>query len=328
MSDTWERLARQCTGASGARRGKRIQSLWSGHGEIFRVQLQNADFPSLIVKYVAPVTTDNKHPRGWDSKFATERKKRSYQIERYWYKHWSTYCDDNCRVARCYETHSEQEQTWMLLEDLDESGYPHRRSSLDFNTACVCLDWLAYFHGKFLQRKPTGLWPVGTYWHLHTRPHEFDALEDQQLRDNATKIDRILSHCHYQTLVHGDAKVANFCFSTDSKEVAMVDFQYVGGGCGMKDVAYFLGSCLNEDQCERLAPALLDHYFRTLRTAVEKSCNACVDHKKLEHEWRLLYPLAWTDFYRFLAGWMPTHEKIHRYTRSMAQQTYYSLADF
>jgi Ser/Thr protein kinase RdoA (MazF antagonist) len=59
----------------------------------------------------------------------------------------------------------------------------------------------------------------------------------------AAVIDQVLNNCSYQTIVHGDAKLANFCFSKEGA-VSAVDFQYVGGGCGMKDVAYFLGSCL------------------------------------------------------------------------------------
>lgn len=36
----------------------------------------------------------------------------------------------------------------------------------------------------------------------------------------------------FQTFVHGDAKLANFCFG--SNNVAAVDFQYVGKGIGVK----------------------------------------------------------------------------------------------
>jgi thiamine kinase-like enzyme len=65
------------------------------------------------------------------------------------------------------------------------------------------------------------------------------------LKEAAPVIDEKLNTCAYKTFVHGDAKLANFCFAPDG-QVAGVDFQYVGGGCGMKDVAYFIGSCLNE----------------------------------------------------------------------------------
>ena len=47
-------------------------------------------------------------------------------------------------------------------------------------------------------------------------------------------------------LAHGDAKVANFCFTNDQHAVAAVDFQYVGGGIGTQDVIYFLGSFCSE----------------------------------------------------------------------------------
>ena len=29
-----------------------------------------------------------------------------------------------------------------------------------------------HFHASFLNEAPDGLWPVGTYWHLETRPDE------------------------------------------------------------------------------------------------------------------------------------------------------------
>ena len=45
----------------------------------------------------------------------------------------------------------------------------------------------------------------------------------------------------------------------DGKAVAAVDFQYVGAGCGMKDVAYLLGSCLDDKGHEALEADLLDY---------------------------------------------------------------------
>jgi len=149
-----------------------------------------------------------------------------------------------------------------------------------------------------------------------TRPNEMAAMADDTLKQAAGLIDDHLNQCRYQTIVHGDAKVANFCFSPDGRAVAAVDFQYVGGGCGMKDVAYFLGSCLNETQYERWQTPLLDYYFSQLRRAI----NIRVDFDALEKEWRELFPYAWTDFYRFLLGWAPGHWKVNPYSQRLAEQ--------
>ena len=86
-------------------------------------------------------------------------------------------------------------------------------------------------------------------------------MDDQALKGSAAAIDRILKDCQYQTLVHGDAKLANFCFSRDGSQVAAVDFQYVGGGCGMKDLAYFVGSCFRDDESAKMERVILDFYF-------------------------------------------------------------------
>ena len=118
--------------------------------------------------------------------------------------------------------------------------------------------------------------------------------------------------------MHGDAKAANFCFANDGR-VAAVDFQYVGGGCGMKDVAYFMSSCLTEDECEQRETELLDYYFQTLQAALLARGHS-TDFQALETDWRALYPVAWTDFFRFLQGWSPGHWKIHRYSRRLAEE--------
>jgi Ser/Thr protein kinase RdoA (MazF antagonist) len=166
---------------------------------------------------------------------------------------------------------------------------------------------------------------VGTYWHLDTRPDELAALEDRDLKAAASAIDQTLNSARYQTLVHGDAKLANFCFSRSGDQVAAVDFQYVGGGCGMKDVAYFIGSCLYEDECERHEEALLDYYFDLLAKALVQRESA-VDAAALEQEWRSLYPVAWTDFHRFMKGWSPGHWKIHSYSERLAREVVAQLS--
>ncbi len=195
----------------------------------------------------------------------------------------------------------------MVLEDLDEAGFSLRKRSVEWEEIAACLEWLAKFHASYLGKKPGGLWEVGTYWHLKTRPQELALLEDYALQEAAPLIDQQLNAATYKTFVHGDAKLANFCFAEDGK-VAGVDFQYVGGGCGMKDVAYFIGSCLDEKACERLEPKILDTYFDFLQVELPEKNEA------LEKEWRSLYRLAWADFHRFLKGWSPGHWKLNSYS--------------
>ena len=138
------------------------------------------------------------------------------------------------------------------------------------------------------------MWPIGTYWHLATRTDELAAIRDPALRALAPVLDAQLTAARFQTLVHGDAKEANFCFSRDGRTVAAVDFQYVGRGCGIKDVAYLL-----HGHPPAAIAAALDRYFAHLRAALA----ADTDADALEAEWRALFPIAQHDLQRFLAGW-------------------------
>ncbi|MEM9016505.1 MAG: oxidoreductase family protein, partial [Verrucomicrobiota bacterium] len=144
------------------------------------------------------------------------------------------------------------------------------------------------------------------------------------LKSAASPIDRRLRSARHQTLVHGDAKLANFCFSSDGSEIAALDFQYVGGGCGIKDVAYFIGSCLDESSCESREAELLNSYFASLRKALARR-QPQVDVAELEAEWRELFPVAWTDFHRFLKGWCPGHWKINSYSERLAREVIATL---
>ncbi len=207
----------------------------------------------------------------------------------------------------------------MVFEDLDASGFPVRKGAVSMVDMQLCLQWLANFHATFMGQEPAGLWAVGTYWHLETRPDELAVLDDMALKEAAGQIDRKLRASPYQTFVHGDAKLANFCFSDHGRQVAAVDFQYVGGGCGMKDVAYFIGSCLYEEECERHEAELLNFYFGQLKGALQKR-QSTIDSAAVEQEWRALYPLAWTDFHRFMKGWSPGHWKINSYSERMARE--------
>jgi hypothetical protein len=298
--------------------GEVIQDLWSGYGRILRLKLKDSEVQTVVVKHVR-MPGGGTHPRGWNSNLSHERKLKSYQVETTWYRDWSGRCGELCRVPEFLVFDRKGEEVLLVLEDLDGGGYPSRLGRAGWKQIEICLQWLAGFHATFMGDLPVGLWETGTYWHLETRPKELAALDDPALKAAAETIDRRLKQANWQTLVHGDAKLANFCFSESGDQVAAVDFQYVGGGCGMKDVAYFIGSCLDEDGCERHEAALLDCYFSALREALA-GLQPEVDAKALEAEWRALFPLAWTDFHRFLKGWSPGHWKINSYSERVARE--------
>jgi hypothetical protein len=92
----------------------------------------------------------------------------------------------------------------------------------------------------------------------------------------------------------------------------------------MKDVAYFLGSCLDSAELETNADQLLDYYFRELETVIQETDSEASFHE-LEQEWRRLYPVAWTDFTRFMLGWMPTHQKVNEYSLKLMNSVLESM---
>lgn len=293
-----------------------IQSLWSGYGKILRYGLKDSEKASVVIKHVR-LPDEGNHPRGWNTNLSHERKLKSYQVETAWYENWSSRCDESCRIPECLAVEVDGDEVLIVLEDLDASGYPERVTSVGRTELRACLQWLAHFHAKYLNVNAADLWEQGTYWHLATRPDELKELDDEKLKRAAKAIDEKLNQARYKCLVHGDAKLANFCFSEDGSRVAAVDFQYVGAGCGMKDVVYFIGSCLYEEDCEGMEVELLDYYFSELREALS---GEAVDCDALEQEWRELYPVAWTDFHRFLKGWSPGHWKINSYSEKLQRQ--------
>lgn len=318
MDQNFQNLIKDATGAGSVSENNVIQSLWSGYGKIIRYNLKGCASNSVVVKHVC-LPKNDRHPRGWNTDLSHQRKIKSYQVETAWYRDYSGLCNSDCRIPKCLALHTIGDEVVMVLEDLDFSGFPRRKSSVSLDELKACLLWLANFHATFIGVHPVNLWQIGTYWHLDTRPDELEVLSDKKLKKFAKAIDDKLNSCAFFTLVHGDAKLANFCFSEDGKQVAAVDFQYVGGGTGMKDVAYFIGSCLPEEDCERYESVLLDFYFEGLHKALRlKKKTLNVD--ALENEWRDLYPVAWTDFHRFLKGWSPGHWKINSYSERLAQE--------
>lgn len=231
------------------------------------------------------------------------------------YQDFAARCDASCRVPRHLASEGSDAEFRILLEDLDGAGFSGRRRDPRGNELDLCIAWLANFHGTFVGEELEGLWPTGTYWHLATRPDELAALPDEAGRRGAHRIDERLRAARYPTLVHGDAKPDNFCFGTAGHSVAAVDFQYVGGGCGMKDLAYLCSSRLDRSW-EATAAQHLDTYFGHLRASLARHGKADAADA-VEAEGRALYGLACADFHRFLAGWTPNRWSVEAYQEAL-----------
>ena len=316
------------TGARAVELGEEIQSLWSGYGVIQRAQLIGAEREDVVIKHI-DLSSARENRRGWGGDVSHLRKVRSYQVEATFYEAFSAQCDELCRIPKFVAAREKEDQGgWLLvLQDLDSAGFSSRKHDVTAADLRACLNWLANFHATFMNSDASGLWPIGTYWHLETRPDELAAMQDGPLKKFAAEIDRRLNQARFQTLVHGDAKVANFCFSDhdDDGEVAAVDFQYVGRGCGMKDVAYFISSCLSEKEAAEQQESLLSFYFERLQESLAIR-HIGFDFLALEDEWRELYPFAWADFCRFLSGWSPGHWKLNTYSDRITQSVIDQLA--
>ncbi|MEP0073001.1 MAG: phosphotransferase [Marinomonas sp.] len=322
---TPEIFIKRALNASLVTRTETIQSLWSGYGEIIRFSVEGSDIAKSVVLKSIQFGQIQNHPRGWKSSFAHDRKVKSYKVEANWYQEWSAACTENERLPKLLASFYQEGETYLLLEDLDAAGFGRRCDFLSVEESTIVINWLASFHARFLQTKvredwPEGLWPRGTYWHLATRPDEWKSMSEGELKEKAESIDKAIDQACYQTLVHGDAKLANFCFSDDLTSAAAVDFQYVGRGIGVQDLAYFLGSCFSESELNVHLDYLLELYFSELSRCILATGESPDTAEAVAAEWHQLFPIAWADFHRFILGWSPTHKKNTLFSRKITEQ--------
>lgn len=174
------------------------------------------------------------------------------------------------------------------------------------------------------------IWLNGGYTYLATRRKEYDSLAndyDLEWKDPLTGLsegqDRSISELvaaflapsvakqgpieDYQTLIHGDVKSENLFTSESEEEVAFYDFQYIGLGLGVCDLAKLftcsvpLGMLLVEEDVPHILKMqegeeqLLKRYWKNLREAGKK-----------EYEWEVFvqhWETALVDWLRFQASW-------------------------
>lgn len=307
-----------------------LQTLWSGYGEVARYRSRN-NHTQFVVK-VINLNAVAAHPRGWNGEQSHQRKVTSFNVERAFYQHFGPLTNKHCYTPKLLAQDSSDNQILLVLEDLDNSGFSTRLTQADDTSLTIATRWLAEFHGRFMAdgqpyscKHIETLWPIGTYWHLATRHNELAAMPQSELKANAGLIAQQLQQATYKTLVHGDAKFQNLCFDLTTQQVAAVDFQYVGPGVGVQDLAYLAASCLNQTKLEQYGDSLLNQYLAELERVLSRH-NSAIEFDLLSAEYQRLYPLAWADYYRFLLGWNPNSVKITTYMADMAQRGLTALA--
>jgi hypothetical protein len=304
----------QALGASVLHPPEVVARLWAGYGKVVRWRVRNAPGESAILKQI-------RFPKMTTADVGHQRKVKSYEVERTFYERFASHSADRARTPELLGARQDEAGVWLLLEDLDARGFVGRARSGSGDIVRAGLGWLAAFHAAHFGRSPDGLWSEGSYWHLGTRMAEWHAIEGQLLYDHAANLDARLRKAKYRTIIHGDPKLENFCVTLGPEpSVAAVDFQYVGGGAGVRDVVYFIGSALPPRRVEHALPGVLNEYFRILREELSLRGVRPAEQEELEAEWRELVPVAWLDFYRFTLGWSPSWAESDLYAQALLRR--------
>ncbi|PRW55934.1 choline kinase [Chlorella sorokiniana] len=311
-----------------------IQSLWAGYGSVYEAETDDEE--QLIIKEIAP-------PPG--SGVSHLRKLRSYRVESHFYERVAPHLppDAACHVPQCLGVHSTLDSEdgscgggmQLVMRNLRQR-FPRRASGLDEAHTKAALCWLAAFHAACwgADAKRLGLWEQGCYWHLETRLEELDDIgrEWHSLAAAAHELDRRLQATPFRTLCHGDFKTENMLFSDPSGgkssgsgselEVAAYDFQYVGSGSGMKDVAYLFASGVQARLVQQPAgeEALLRYYHAQLMEGLRELAGSSSQGQQAavigdpaaaaealqQYSYEAMfgdYQVALCDYVRWMAGW-------------------------
>ncbi|BBN83393.1 phosphotransferase [Pseudoalteromonas sp. A25] len=287
--------------------------LWSGCGEVRKMRL---DGQHAVVKY-SQVPKQLAHRHIEQSDFALSRKLNSYAIELKFYQDHSKCFIERCRVPKLLFATEQNKSTCLVLEDFTAYGYASP-SDVSQKVHYAVLGWLARFHSFTLNNSGIG-WHQGGYWHLATRPDEWQRMQHHALKTHAQDINDLIEQCPYRCVIHGDAKLANFALNSEF-DVIGYDFQYVGAGVGVQDVMLYLTSVCDSSSLHESGEHLLAYYFLQLSQELRKTLS---EEQTLDvvNYWQALWPVVWADFHRFLTGWKPDHFKINQYMLAQTSLT-------
>ncbi|MEZ4955039.1 MAG: hypothetical protein R2825_15845 [Saprospiraceae bacterium] len=97
--------------------------------------MAGASVESVVVKHVQ-LPTYNHHPVDGIRTDGHQRKVKSYQVETTWYDTYSK--NSAARLPNCLAIETQAEEVLMVLEDLDEAGFPLRKRTVVWEeNSCV-----------------------------------------------------------------------------------------------------------------------------------------------------------------------------------------------
>lgn len=282
--------------------------LWAGMGYIYELSLLRGKYRFIVKRIMVSPTSGGRHQR---LSFGDERKARSYQVEANFYQNVAPLLlRKGIRIPQ--PLHIERDTACRkvtICMSKVEGRVAGGLSNMEENKAA--LRWLAAFHAATWSYKDddiysAGLQPTASYWHLDTRPEEYESMSktgwEGRLRRAARSIDSRLKRDKMQCLCHGDAKDANMIWpqraSSEELSVVFCDFQYCGKGPPTVDLAYFL--CVAAADVEKTENYLIEYYYEQLSGQLMSLAVNAIPSLQEIHESLLI---AYCDFSRFMCGW-------------------------
>jgi len=277
---------------------RNVCRLWAGMGFIYEITIKKKGDFHIIVKHIVP-------PPKQSRSFGDKRKAKSYEVEANFYRNVAPMLIEEHKLSIPVPYHIENDSDNSITICMSRlNGSPGYLSD-DSQIHSVLL-WLATFHAATWGEKADyyvkekGLQPIGSYWHLDTRPSEHDAMPRGgcwrgRLKLAARAIDERLKRDPFQSIIHGDMKEANIMFSKDDVGMAGIyDFQYCGKAPATVDLAYFF--------CVAVGSADVDSYLEFYHKELVGRLDTNSTHPSLV-QLRESLLIAFCDFQRFMCGW-------------------------
>jgi hypothetical protein len=276
---------------------RNICRLWGGMGYVYSLSLADN---TIVVKRVSPLSPNKR------KSLSDRRKADSYEVEANFYENLANYLLQERGLDIPQPLHVERDDGITICMSKVHGCV----RGIDEDETRVVLQWLATLHAASWGIKADeaveeyGLQPIGTYWHLDTRPDEYSSIRNSgwegRLKRAARAIDERLKRDKMQCCVHGDAKDANMLFyfkdsiqRKDNLRVSMYDFQYCGKGPPTKDLAYFFCVAAHDNSSDYVV-----YYHNELLKRLESGA-----YRPTLEELNDSLQLSYCDWARFMAGW-------------------------